>query len=71
MVMDFYTYKEAVEWAKGECPSGRIKRVSSRLWLGNGMGYSPAEYAIVNDYGKVLLKIWSQSPSDDWYVTKP
>lgn len=32
----------------------QLKRTAPRRWLGNGMGYDPAEYAIVNQYGQAI-----------------
>lgn len=63
------TYQEARDAALATYPNGKLKRTTSRTWLGNSMGHSPATYAIINQYGRELAHIWSGCAGDGWTVT--
>ena len=69
MQKSYQTYKEARIALLAQHPSGQIKRTACRMWLGNGMGYSPATYTLVNALGVPLGQLWSQNDGDAWHIT--
>ena len=35
----------------------KLTQIAPRRWLGNGMGYDPAEYAVLNRFGERVARV--------------
>ena len=46
-------------------PQVKFRRTAPRLWLGNGFGYRPAEYAVVQDGVDIAELVCSKQ--GDWW----
>jgi hypothetical protein len=55
----FDTFAEARRHALALAQGGHLKRVENRRWSGNGMGYSPASYVLVDRNGIEMARVWS------------
>lgn len=64
----FYSFKEAKAAAKARYPDAKFTRIAPGGWLGNGMGNSPATYAMVLFSGRRVCLIWSSRLGDDWQI---
>ena len=52
------SYRQARAFALALPGAIRLKRLTPRLWRGNGMGHEPATYAALDRYGRETARVF-------------